>query len=191
MDLFWSKMPRGMQTPVSLPVPKCFLTMSSQATKEELYSLSDQKIKEFQEVLQRFSKMLQTRKAFDGLGILMREPRDFDLDYVLSVATRISEKRQESENARRCKRFVRTCCKTAIKHKDVVNGLISLAPSDVYGSLITGGFTVILAVSILSAVHLPRMNWLTEESLSIDRPSRATKSSATTYKKRLQRYQQG
>lgn len=149
-------MPRGMQISITSHVLDNFLTTISQAFKQELYSLSDKKLSEFKRVLERFSEMLQTRKAFSRLGVPMREPRDFDLDYVLSIATLISERREESVNARTCKTFVRKCCKTAVKHKDAVRGLISIAPTDVYGCLITGGFTVILAVSDISGV--PRLS---------------------------------
>ncbi|KAJ4387559.1 hypothetical protein N0V93_008154 [Gnomoniopsis smithogilvyi] len=117
----------------------------SRVTHQELYSLSEKKLREFQNVLARFAKILQTRKAFSNLGISIRQPQDFDLAYVISVASLISERQEGPQNTRTCKRFVRRCCQTVFKHKNVLEGLISLAPKDTYGCLITGGFTIILA----------------------------------------------
>lgn len=108
--------------------------------------MSQGKMKEFQEALTRFSETLQKRKVFSRLGVQRRDPREFDLEYVLSIATRISEWRDQDEDTRVCKRFIRKVCLKAAKHKDVLSGLISLAPSDSYGSVISGGLTLILAV---------------------------------------------
>ncbi|KAJ4419496.1 hypothetical protein N0V82_004941 [Gnomoniopsis sp. IMI 355080] len=102
-------------------------------------------MKEFQETLKRFTEILQKRKVFSKLGIPSRDPRTFDLGYVLAIATRISEWRDADEDTRICKRFIRKFCQKATKHKNVLSGLISLAPSDTYGSVISGGFTLILA----------------------------------------------
>lgn len=115
-------------------------------------------MKEFQETLARFTETIQKREVFSKLGIPMRDPRNFDLEYVLSIATRISERRDEDEDTRICKKFIRKFCQKATKHKNVLSGLISLAPSDTYGSVISGGFTLILAVRLpLTNFH----SWLT------------------------------
>lgn len=116
----------------------------------ESYKLSEAKMKDFQQTLTRFTETLQRRKVFAKLGVPPRKPQNFDLDYVLSIATRISEWRDENEETHICKRFIRKICQKTTKHKNVLSGLISLAPSDTYGSLISGGFTLILAVSPLT-----------------------------------------
>lgn len=115
----------------------------------ESYKLSETKMKDFQHTLTRFTEILQKRKVFDRLGVPPRDPGNFDLDYVLSIATRISEWRDTDEETRICKRFIRKVCQKTTRHKNVLSGLISLAPSDVYGSVISGAFTLILAASPL------------------------------------------
>lgn len=115
----------------------------------EFYKLSEAKLNDFQQTLIRFTETLQKRKVFSRLGIPPRDPRAYDFEYVLSIATRISEWRDIDEETRICKRFIRKICQKTTKHKNVLSGLISLAPSDTYGSVISGGFTLILAVSPL------------------------------------------
>lgn len=123
------------------------ITRGSDNENLESYKLSQTKMRDFQQTLTRFTETLQKRKVFTKLGIPSRDPRNFDLDYVLSIATRISERRDTDEETRICKRFIRKICQKTTKHKNVLSGLISLAPSDIYGSVISGGFTLILAVS--------------------------------------------
>lgn len=120
--------------------------MYSQEDQNKLYRLSEEKMEEFQKTLRRFTETLQKKKVFSKLGITLRDPSDFDLEYVLSIASRISEWRDKSEDVNACVRFARKCCQKATKNKEVLTGLISLAPTDTYGSLISGGFTFVLAV---------------------------------------------
>ncbi|KAL1862621.1 hypothetical protein Daus18300_008418 [Diaporthe australafricana] len=102
-------------------------------------------MEEFQKILKRFTETLQKKKVFSRLGIPLRDPLDFDLEYVLSIASKISEWRDKSEDVNACVRFARKCWQKATKNKDVLSGLISLTPTDTYGSLISGGFTFVLA----------------------------------------------
>lgn len=151
------------------------LTITRESDNEDLesYKLSQTKMREFQQTLTRFTETLQKRKVFTRLGIPSRDPRNFDLDYVLSIATRISDQRVTDEETRICKRFIRKICQKTTKHKNVFSGLISLAPSDIYGSVISGGFTLVLAVFPLN----PSFSRLSAHYLS-SRLLRAMKSSA-------------
>lgn len=141
--------PKGQAQSIVFPTPKFGADNQLTPHKEtDYYKLSNEKMKEFQDTLKRFSVTLKSRKIFKKLGVEIREPGDYNLDYVLSIAKLIEERREGADNTRDCKRFIRKCFRGAAKHKDVLTGIISMAPSDIYGSVISGGFTLILAVSL-------------------------------------------
>jgi hypothetical protein len=121
---------------------------------KDSYKQSTEQMEKFKETLRKFLVTLNTRKMFKKLNVEIKEPKVYDIDYVLSIAKLIEERREEAENTRVCKRFIRKCLRGVVKHKDVLTGIINMAPSDVYGSVISGGFTVILAVSPMSFAFL-------------------------------------
>lgn len=142
-------------------------------------------MRDFQKTLTRFTEILQKRKVFTKLGIPSRDPQNFDLDYVLSLAIRISERRDTDEETLICKRFVRKICQKTTKHKNVLSGLIGLAPSDIYGSVISGGFTLILAASRSSpSLSGPSAHYLSSRLL------RDMKNSASKCKELWQAFQE-
>lgn len=122
--------------------------LCSHEDRRKLYLPSEKKMEEFQQTLKRFNDTLTKKKVFSRLGIPARDPKDFDIDYVLSIAGRISEWNQKSEDIDACRRFARKLCHNAVKNKNVLWDLISLAPTDTYGCLISGGFTIVLAVRL-------------------------------------------
>lgn len=121
--------------------------LRSQVDKRKLYQLSEKKVDEFQETLKQFHETLEKRKVFSRLKIPAKDPADFDIDYVLSIAVRLSEWNHKSDEINICRRFARQFCQETVKNKNILWGLIKLAPTDIYGSLVSGGFTIILAVS--------------------------------------------
>lgn len=121
--------------------------LCSLVDQRNMYQPSEKKMEDFRQTLTRFNEMLEKKKLFSSLGIPVRNPEDFDIDYVLTIAERISERNHKSDELNTCKRFARHICHKAVKNKNVLSGLIGLAPTDAYGSLISGGFTIVLAVS--------------------------------------------
>lgn len=103
---------------------------------------------EFRQTLTRFNETLKKKRIFHRLGIPARDPTDFDIDYVLSIAVSVNEWSQKSDEFSVCKRFAREFCHKAGRNKNILWGLINLAPTDSYASLISGGFTIALAVSL-------------------------------------------
>ncbi|KAG6355305.1 hypothetical protein INS49_003266 [Diaporthe citri] len=102
-------------------------------------------MEEFRQTLTRFNETLKKKKLFSSLEIPVRNPADFDIDYVLTIAERISERTNKSDEMNTCRHFARQICHKAVKNKNILYGLIGLAPTDAYGSLISGGFTIALA----------------------------------------------
>lgn len=122
--------------------------LCSHEDRRKMYLPSEKKMEEFQRTLKRFNDTLTKKKVFGRLGIPARNPKDFDIDYVLSIAARISEWNKGSDDIHACRRFARKLCHNATKNKTVLWDLISLAPTDTYGCLISGGFTIVLAVRL-------------------------------------------
>ncbi|KAH8159161.1 hypothetical protein CIB48_g9081 [Xylaria polymorpha] len=106
------------------------------------YQESKKRKLEFQQRLGRFACMLKDRNVDKELHIEIKDPEDFNLPYVLEIIDKI-EKRTDMK--RPYKAFVRRCFRKIEDNKAVIEGIISFVPDDVYGALISGGFTLILA----------------------------------------------
>src|SRR5262245_6595172 len=104
-------------------------------------------MEKFQETLKRFTKTLQSRNIFKKMGLEPRDPADYDINYVLKIAELIQEHKEGSKNTKTIKKFIQKCFRGVHRHKTAIRGLISMVPDDVYGSVISGGFSLILAVS--------------------------------------------
>lgn len=107
-------------------------------------------MRQFQETLQKFAKTLQSRKVFKNLNIEPRDPANYDLHYVLDIASSIHENKEGAENTRSIKSFAKKCFRGVNKHKTTLECLFSMVPNDIYGSAISGGFSLILAVGCFS-----------------------------------------
>ncbi|TRX92694.1 hypothetical protein FHL15_006368 [Xylaria flabelliformis] len=97
---------------------------------------------EFQQKLERFACILKSRNVDKELRIEIRDPEHFDLPYILDIIDKI-EKHKTMK--RPYKAFVRRCFRRVEENKAVIEGILSFVPDDIYGSLISGGFTLILA----------------------------------------------
>ncbi|KAF2096572.1 hypothetical protein NA57DRAFT_78177 [Rhizodiscina lignyota] len=65
---------------------------------------------------------------------------------VLEIAKLVQDRNKNSENTRTCMRVIRNCFKATAKHRSTLENILSCVPNDIYGSIIAGGFTVVLAV---------------------------------------------
>ncbi|KAH7303070.1 hypothetical protein B0I35DRAFT_517535 [Stachybotrys elegans] len=99
----------------------------------------------FQETLKGFTTLLQSRKIFDKLKIEARDPADYDLEYVLKIASLVQEHKEGVDNTRTVKKFIQKCFRGVNRHKAALAGILAMVPDDMYGSVISGGFSLILA----------------------------------------------
>lgn len=95
-------------------------------------------------MLKDFTRSVESRKAFKRLGV--EKAATCDLDYIFSLARAAVEQRDGTGNWKACKDFARKCFKSASKTDTALGAIMSIIPSDVYGSLISGGVMTILAV---------------------------------------------
>jgi hypothetical protein len=95
----------------------------------------------FQQRLEHFASLLKEDRDID---IEIRDPKDFDLAYILQAMEKIEQHKDKEQSYRP---FIKKCCRKYESNKSIVKGILGLVPNDLYGSLISGGFTLILAVS--------------------------------------------
>ncbi|KAK0616336.1 hypothetical protein B0T14DRAFT_433805 [Immersiella caudata] len=115
------------------------------------YEESEKAMAQFQQTLERLTTTLKSRNVQKELQIAdgIKSPNDpgFNLEYVLSITNMLQESRENALYAKTCKGFIRRCYRRAERHlqKDSVEAILGLIPNDMYGSVISGGFTLILA----------------------------------------------
>lgn len=107
---------------------------------------------QFQNTLKSFCKIIKKQQLDKKLGIRIKEPREYQIDDVLEVAKKLADRHKDSDNTTKCMRVIRKAFRVASKHKTALTNLLSFAPSDVYGSVLCGAFTVILAVCLKISV---------------------------------------
>lgn len=102
---------------------------------------------QFRQTLESFTQTLQSRGIFTRLGIEPCDSAKCDIQYVLKVAQAIREHKEGGQkDTRSIKRFIERCSKRAAANKATISALLSMVPNDIYGSVISGGFSLILAV---------------------------------------------
>lgn len=87
------------------------------------------------------------RKKIKNLAIEIKEPENYDFRDVLAIAVKLNEQHRDS-NTGACMRRIAAFARVTAQHKSTILDIISLAPTDVYGSLISGALTLIIGVSI-------------------------------------------
>lgn len=105
-------------------------------------------IKQFEETLERFSKTLQKNDLANKIDITLKKPAEYNLKDVLTIAEKVCERHKTAEDVKSCTGAIRKCFRFVGKNSSPLQCLLNFVPSDSYGSAISGGFTVILAVSL-------------------------------------------
>ncbi|KAI1139708.1 hypothetical protein F5Y05DRAFT_379832 [Hypoxylon sp. FL0543] len=99
-------------------------------------------------MLKRFATILKERKVDSQLNITIKDPNDpceFTFDYVLGIINKIGEARGNAAKTRSCKNFIRKYYRKLEDNQEAIQGLLTMIPNDIYGSVLSGGFTLILA----------------------------------------------
>lgn len=112
-----------------------------------MYEESNQRKQKFFVSLQNLALILKTRKVDQELQITIKEPKEFTVEYVLDIISKIGRGQESKGRLKLCKDFVRRCHRKVEDNKAVVEGLLGMIPTDIYGSVLSGGFALILAVS--------------------------------------------
>ncbi|KAK3331866.1 hypothetical protein B0T19DRAFT_414117 [Cercophora scortea] len=109
------------------------------------YEESRKQMLMFRGTLNRFVILLKERKVDEQLGIVIKNPNDFTVEYVLEIIKKIGEGGQNNSKIQSCKNFVKRCYRKLEDNRGVIEGILTMFPDDIYGSVISGGFTLIMA----------------------------------------------
>jgi hypothetical protein len=80
------------------------------------------------------------------IDIPLKKPSEYNLKDVLQIADKVYERHKNAGDVKSCTGAIRKCFRFVGKNSSPLQSLLEFVPSDSYGSVISGGFTVILAV---------------------------------------------
>ncbi|KAF7956721.1 hypothetical protein EAE96_004051 [Botrytis aclada] len=146
-----------------VPAIDLFALKGDNLSVESCYEQSKTSMETFSGTLKKFAAILRERKVDSNLKIVIRDPSEFDLQYVLGIVNNLSEGGDSSSKTGLFKKFIHSCYQKVENNKAVIEGILSLIPSDIYGSVISGGFTLILAAVEKKVKERKRIqDWLAE-----------------------------
>ncbi|KAF2635659.1 hypothetical protein P280DRAFT_536075 [Massarina eburnea CBS 473.64] len=99
----------------------------------------------FRRTLTAFAAEVKQINDDSKLKMDIKDPSEFTLEYSLGIVNEITESRDNAAKTRSCKNFIRGCYRKVEDHRSGVERFLNVIPSDIYGSVISRGFVVILA----------------------------------------------
>lgn len=127
---------------------QCLTTHS----ENEYYKLSSEKIAQFEGTLKSLCSIIKKRKLDVKAGIKIKEPKDYKMEDVFVIAGKIFAEHNDP-GTNNCMGIIRKCFRVAGKHENTLTSLLNFVPTDIYGSILCGGFTLILVVSVVHCMH--------------------------------------
>lgn len=103
----------------------------------------------FQETLDAFKKNLVKRKVVERFDVEIKECGDYTFNDVLKIAQEVQKKHQDADKVGDSMGRIRKFFRSSGRNASTCKKLLAFVPSDAYGSVICGGFTIILGVSLL------------------------------------------
>ncbi|CVL03550.1 uncharacterized protein FMAN_15135 [Fusarium mangiferae] len=137
------------------PVCDRFWNKEEAHSQKEILKESDEQLECFQTTLRQFNTLLEKQDIFKKLSLTPRDPTTYDVDYVIEVANKINDykyRKDQKDNTQRCRAFMQKCAESIASRRRVISGILSMIPGDAYGSVISGGFSLILLV-LAAEVH--------------------------------------
>ena len=105
--------------------------------------------------------LLKSRRLDKKLDIVIKSPDEYDMSDVLHIAERIEQRHRNADKVKSSMGIICRCFRSAGKYVGVMKKLANFVPDDVYGSVISGGFTLILGV-------WPAVSFVDEGAADID-----------------------
>ncbi|KAF5661964.1 hypothetical protein FCIRC_11662 [Fusarium circinatum] len=126
------------------PMSDRFVFKEEAQIQERILKESNEQLESFKATLQRFNNTLEKQNIFKKLNLSSRDPTTYDINYVIEVAKKIKDHRDHVENTHTCRSFMQKCAESIASRRRGIGGILSMIPSDAYGSMISGGFSLIL-----------------------------------------------
>jgi hypothetical protein len=77
----------------------------------------------------------------------IKQPNEYTFRDVWEIAEKLGDKHRNAEHVRHEMRFIHKFFRKAGENSSALKRLLAFVPDDTYGSVICGGFTVILGLS--------------------------------------------
>lgn len=107
----------------------------------------------FKETLERFSQTLDKHDLTTKIDITLKGPSEHNLKDVIRIAGKVYERHKTAADVKICTTKILRCFRFDGKSASPLQYLLNFVPNESYVSAISGGFTVILAVSNIPDCH--------------------------------------
>jgi len=116
------------------------------AKSVDYHAESAQKLKSLEAALEKFAGTIRRRGFDKKLDIALKDPKAYSTEDVLSIAGKIEEKHRHADKVKDAMGLIRKCFRCAGHNHGQLSRLLKFVPNDTYGTIISGGFTIILGV---------------------------------------------
>ncbi|KAK7697290.1 hypothetical protein SLS64_013678 [Diaporthe eres] len=110
---------------------------------QDYHKASRARMQEFQITLQKFHQHMEKRKDKDT-SIKLKSPDDYTFKDVLEITTKLHEDHKSASQVRNCMGLIRKLFRGVGENSSILESLLKFVPNDTYGSVICGGFSMIL-----------------------------------------------
>lgn len=117
-------------------------------TQQDYFVESQKRVEKFKETLALFQKNLVDRKVDRRYEIAIKDANSYTLQDVLQIAKIVQKKHSDADQVHSCMGRLKKFFHATGRNASTFKRLLAFVPDDVYGSVICGGFTVILGVCI-------------------------------------------
>ncbi|KAK6828297.1 hypothetical protein PG987_011638 [Apiospora arundinis] len=105
---------------------------------------SRERLEQFKRTLAAFQQNLVDSKADKKFDITIKDVQECTLDDVLEIANTVQQSNKKLDNVHRCTKRIKKLFRSTGRNAQTIKKLLAFAPTDVYGAVICGGFTMIL-----------------------------------------------
>ncbi|CAM1503809.1 Fc.00g014000.m01.CDS01 [Cosmosporella sp. VM-42] len=114
------------------------------AAQPDYYAQSEARLTEFKKTLSGFTAMIKERKLDKKLDIELKSPDKYTMDDVVLIASKMEQRHEDVAKVKSCMGVIRKVFRKAGDNKSTLKKLLSFVPNDTYGTILLGGFTIIL-----------------------------------------------
>ncbi|ETS83498.1 hypothetical protein PFICI_05374 [Pestalotiopsis fici W106-1] len=112
--------------------------------QQDYFAESQKRVEKFKETLALFQKNLIDRKVDKKYEIEIKDASSYTLEDVLKIAKVVQKKHSDADQVHSCMGRLKKFFHATGRNATTFKRLLTFVPDDVYGSVICGGFTVIL-----------------------------------------------
>ncbi|KAF7538713.1 hypothetical protein G7054_g2751 [Neopestalotiopsis clavispora] len=121
--------------------------------QQDYFVESQKRVETFKQTLALFQKNLIDRKVDKRYEIEIKDASSYTLDDVLKIAKVVQKKHSDADQVHSCMGRLKKFFHATGRNATTFKRLLAFVPDDVYGSVICGGFTVILGVYFNSRIE--------------------------------------